>query len=299
MMLKFHSPWILLFGLAILGGASSAFAQSAATCMAPNQEADVKISDLHPTQPNVGLGEVLKKSKDLVGVDPTQGNLDDGDPVPVVVGPDGKLYVSDHHHFVLALLLAKNSDALVHVKTIENSFCGSCSPSNSQCIQDFWKHMTQAHLAYLCSNHDQPVRFSEIPESFGPDAVPVPLANDPYRTLVNVMRKVPPSYDPKKKPCLVRPTDDASAFFWEFRMAEKIRRHIPTEKDAELLSPQNAKTTKIPQDIIDAACTAWSQDSSDESCASKIAADPGLVAKGKSGASGASRLPAAGSPHRY
>ena len=274
---KFRRSWILGFLVATALGYTSAFAQAPANCRAKDQEADVMISDLHPTQPDVGLGEVLKKVKDLVSVDPTQGSLDGSDPVPVVVGPDGGLYVSDHHHFVLALLMAKNADALVHVKVLENDFCGTCSPSTTQCLQNFWAHMASAHLGYLCSNHDQPISYTQVPQGFGPNASPKPLGNDPYRTLVNVMRKTAPSYDPNGKPCLFRPTDDASAFFWEFRMAEKIRRHIPADKAAEILGPGNAKSAKPSQDIIDAACKAWSEDSSDDSCAARIAADPSLI----------------------
>jgi len=246
-------------------------------CRAKDSEADAAISELHPTQTAVGLGEVEKKRKELSGVDPSQGSKDDGEPVPVVVGPDGKLYVTDHHHFVLALLLATTDKALVRIKVLENGFCNTCSPSNDECVKEFWGHMAKEHLAYLSSSKAEPIRYTSLPPSFEPDASPK-LQNDPFRTLVNVMRKKPPTGD--DKPCLVRPADPRESYFWEFRMAERIKRQIK-QKDAEELAKDFPKTTKIPQNIIDAACKAWNEDNrldaNAKSCADKIADDPSLV----------------------
>jgi len=249
---------------------------AAVDCRTVNSQSDVAISTLHPTQPNVGLGEVEKKRKGLADADPDHGSLDDGEPVPVVVGPDGELYLTDHHHFVLALLLAKGEKALVRITVLENGSCQSCTPSNDTCVHEFWEHMTKDHLTYLCSDDDKPMRYTSLPRSFAPDASPK-LQNDPYRTLVNVMRKKPPTG--QTEPCLVRPEDPRTAYFWEFRMAEMIRRRIH-KHDADDLIQNYAETTKISQNLMDAACSAWNEEHRNpgaKTCAETIADDPSLV----------------------
>jgi hypothetical protein len=261
----------LILGMVAAAGWGCALA-SEGECRAAGQEADVRISALRPTQPNVGLGEVRKKAKKLQDSNPEQGGTDDGDPVPVVEGPDHTLYVADHHHFVLALNIA-HPNALVRIRVIESDFCKNCSPSNPKCTDGFWTHMVVQHLAYLCNAQDQPLAFTALPPSFDLGASP-PLQNDPYRTLVNVMRKTPPTG--AQDPCVKRPSGGPDAFFWEFRIAEKIRRNIAPAAAADLVK-RYSETVEIPQGIIDAACTAATTDASDVSCAQTIAAHPNLV----------------------
>ncbi len=232
----------------------------------------VPISELKPSQSAVGLGEVLKKSKKIKKKGVSSPATDDGEPVPVVVGPGGKLYVTDHHHFVKALQLAKGSSALVKVNVTNNDFCKSCPDEAAKCVDEFWVKLARNRQAYLCDTKDQPISYKELPESFAPDAKPRPLENDPFRTLVYVMRKKPMT---KGGSCLNRPSSGPSLMFWEFRIAERLRKSLSTASRALLTS--NSETTDLPQALIDSACSEVLKPDEIPACSDRVANDPAVI----------------------
>jgi hypothetical protein len=261
-----------IFFLILLCVSQAATAADGAKCRAVGGTYSVKILELKPTQPSVGVGEVLKKAKKLAQADPLVPSLDDGETIPTVVGPEGKLYVTDHHHFVKALQLAKGSNALVQIKVTNNSFCHSCATGAKTCVEDFWTKMVRNRLAYTCSKDDQPVSYTQLPSGFGPEAKPRALSNDPLRTLVYVLRKKSPSGG--YGPCVVRPETGPNLAFWEFRIAEKLRRSLPASVLTNLNSAENSQTTELSQQTIDAACRVLQSQTSSESCADISAARP-------------------------
>jgi len=76
----------------------------------------VKILSLRPTQITIGMREVVTKRRGWQDLD------DDSRPeflgnhmVPVVLGPNGKSYVIDHHHLVRALYEEKVDKILISI----------------------------------------------------------------------------------------------------------------------------------------------------------------------------------------
>ena len=63
----------------------------------------VPIAALRPTQNTVGMAEVDKKRRRWRGIEDKGGFLDDHT-VPVLLGPNRRRYVIDHHHLARALL---------------------------------------------------------------------------------------------------------------------------------------------------------------------------------------------------
>src|SRR5438046_10517137 len=64
---------------------------------------------LCPTQITVGMIEVRDKQQQLAALKPAdQEELLRAHPMPAVVGPRGKLYITDHHHLVWADFFRRN-----------------------------------------------------------------------------------------------------------------------------------------------------------------------------------------------
>ena len=60
---------------------------------------EVEIHKLRPTQITVGMIEVHDKRDKLKALKKgDQRDFMQGHPIPAVWGPDGKLYITDHHH---------------------------------------------------------------------------------------------------------------------------------------------------------------------------------------------------------
>ena len=63
------------------------------------------IDSLHPTQLTVGLLEVKEKRKHLASLSSkAQADFLAAHPMPAVIGPGKKLYITDHHHLARAAL---------------------------------------------------------------------------------------------------------------------------------------------------------------------------------------------------
>lgn len=95
--------------------------------------------------------------------------------IPAVVGPDTALFLTDHHHSALGLILADRSDPTdrLVIINITNNFASS-SP-----LSDFWTKMLSLSLAWLYDDKNA--------EPMHPNLIPTDLrrlVNDPYRSLV-------------------------------------------------------------------------------------------------------------------
>ncbi len=76
----------------------------------------VPVTDLHPTQMTVGFREVEIKRRQWRESDKeAQTKLLRRHVVPAVVGPKGRYYIVDHHHFTRALLEEKAPLVAVYV----------------------------------------------------------------------------------------------------------------------------------------------------------------------------------------
>ena len=100
---------------------------------------EVEIHRLRPTQVTVGLIEVRDKRAQLEALKKKeQRDFMELHPIPAVWGPDGKLYITDHHHLGRA---ASEADVDTGFFCIEGDF--------SKCpIAQFWPRMSENDWAH-------------------------------------------------------------------------------------------------------------------------------------------------------
>ena len=136
-----------------------------------------RVLDLRPTQFAVGMLEVEEKIAVVCAMKrKRQRAYVDDNPVPVVVGPRGDLYVVDHHHFLTVCYHCGIKK--VRVKIVDDL------SGRRMSYRQFWRWMFRSRNTYpFC-------RFGEGPR----EALYLPrdvrgLADDPYRSLAWFVRK--------------------------------------------------------------------------------------------------------------
>ncbi|NEX62859.1 ParB-like protein [Noviherbaspirillum galbum] len=158
-------PCFLLASLSLLltpAGAHAATPCSAATPV--DGVCEIRIADLHPTQPNVGLIQVEERAARMkTGLDGAK--LTASRPLPVVQGPDHGFYLTDGHHFVSTLLRVKAS-------TVTARVIGRIGDK-----ANFWRQMQDRHWVYLFDATGRPIKPSALPRRMDG------LGDDPYRSL--------------------------------------------------------------------------------------------------------------------
>jgi hypothetical protein len=167
---------------------------------------EVEIHRLRPTQVTVGLIEVHDKRARLeaLGKHERKEFLSDH-PIPAVWGPDGKLYITDHHHLARAAEEA----------AIDTGFFSVEEDFSKVPIAQFWPRMSAAHWAHPIDQNGKPVSFELIPDSL------LKLIDDPYRSLAGYVRDAG---------CY----DKSPTAFCEFQWADFFRARVrigPTRAD--------------------------------------------------------------------
>ena len=167
---------------------------------------EVEIHRLRPTQITVGLIEVHDKRARLEAMKKhEQKAFLEEHAIPGVWGPDGKLYITDHHHLGRALSEAGIDTGFF---SVEDDF--SKAP-----IAQFWPRMSAAHWAHPIDQHGQPRPFEAIPDHLEK------LIDDPYRSLAGYVRDAG-GYEKSPSP------------FCEFQWADFFRPRVtigPTRAD--------------------------------------------------------------------
>lgn len=143
-----------------------------------NTQCQVNIGDLHPTQANIGLYQVEYTKAWLKLIDsgksqifPSIDELLNQQIVPVVIGPEGILYMVDNHHTMRAIwdFYGGDPNIKVSIKFLQNW----------QDKPDFWAAMQANNYTYLGPPGEQ-INPREIPSSIGD------LTDDPYRAAVGM-----------------------------------------------------------------------------------------------------------------
>ena len=136
-----------------------------------------KVLDLRPTQFAVGMLEVDEKIKLVRGYDKKQTrDYIDENPVPVVTGPSGDLYIVDHHHFLAVCYH-------VGIKKVRVTIVKDLSKRRMS-YSAFWKWMFKSRNAYpYCQFGEGPRKALYLPKDIRG------LADDPYRSLAWFVRK--------------------------------------------------------------------------------------------------------------
>jgi hypothetical protein len=156
------------------------------------------VDHLHPTQITVGMIEVHDKQKRVqaLGHHERQEYLAEH-PIPAVFGPEGKLYITDHHHLARALWEAKVETGIFWV---EEDF-------SDLHHEAFWVEMDARRWV-----HPVDAAGKRLP----PDALPKHingLIDDPYRSLAGYVRNA-------------GGFEKTPTAFAEFLWADFFRRHI-------------------------------------------------------------------------
>ncbi|MGZ3768669.1 MAG: ParB-like protein [Bdellovibrio sp.] len=134
----------------------------------------ILVKDLHPTQMSVGLLEVRRKAKKIANFNKSErDSFLVKNPVPVVVGPSGDLFIIDHHHLSRAVLEAGHKH--VYIKKV-----GDFSSLNET---EFWNLMKTKGYVYLFDDKDKAITPKELPSQVKD------MQDDPYRSLAGVVRK--------------------------------------------------------------------------------------------------------------
>lgn len=135
---------------------------------------ELPVSETHPTQFAVGFLEVQKKVAKLK-------NMDGHDfekylrkhPAPVVVGPGGKLYITDGHHLGRALFEMGREDMSGEIIADFSDFT----------TEEFWTRMKASGWLFLYDENGLgPLDPSLLPETMSG------LHDDAYRSLASAVR---------------------------------------------------------------------------------------------------------------
>ena len=129
----------------------------------------IALDELRPTQMTVGYREVATKRREwheAGGKDRIK--LLRSHIVPAVIGPKGRHYIVDHHHFARALLEEKASHVGVYVLA-DLSHLGK---------DEFWTFLDNSDWCHAYDDKGRRRELSEIPKKL------TALDDDPYRSLV-------------------------------------------------------------------------------------------------------------------
>jgi hypothetical protein len=171
--------------------------------MAKLQFAQVK--SLCPTQLTVGFLEVEAKRKRLAALSgKDQAAMLQDHPMPVVIGPGKKLYITDHHHLARAAFDLKIDQA-----------CFEVDEDFSSMSQDkFWAEMDKQSWVHPLDHNGVRHRYGSIPPTLDK------LVDDVYRSVAGFVRDAG-GYD------------KTHTAFAEFIWADFFRRQIPIEDVTE------------------------------------------------------------------
>jgi hypothetical protein len=167
--------------------------------MSKIQEASLR--DLHPTQLTVGMIVVQDKKKHLEALSPAdRQNFMKAHPMPAVIGPQGTLYVTDHHHLGRAAFDAKATSAFFLVE----ADLSKCTP------EAFWKEMNENQWVHPLDENGVRHYYAAIPDRLNK------LVDDVYRSLAGYVRDA-------------GGFDKTPTAFAEFIWADFFRRSVPIE----------------------------------------------------------------------
>ena len=135
----------------------------------------VAIRDLKPTQMTVGMIEVARKRKSWAAKrDKDKSATLETHMVPVVLGPDGERYITDHHHLACALLREGQEEVYVTV-------IGDLHKAGRRY---FWNMMNYHGWTHPFDQKGHRCDYDELPKTVAD------MADDPYRSLSGALRNL-------------------------------------------------------------------------------------------------------------
>ncbi|WP_130471863.1 ParB/Srx family N-terminal domain-containing protein [Candidatus Magnetaquicoccus inordinatus] len=188
---------------------------------------ELPVEKIRPTQFSIGLVSVDCKRRQIEK-EMAHERLDEflrqeGRLVPVVLGPNRELFITDHHHLSTAIWRA---DIPHGHKYVYGYILQDWSEKDGD---HFWRDMIENHYTWLYDDKGEgPLNPYLLPKSIGD------ILNDPYRTLSRWLRDCGcyTKDSLKEKTHVVDisekylPSSQAKAFFIEFRWANFLRANV-------------------------------------------------------------------------
>ena len=166
----------------------------------------VPLTDLRPTQMTVGFREVeIKRRQWREADEEARAKLLRRHVVPAVVGPKGRYFIVDHHHFAKALLDEKATLIAVYI----------VADLEGLAKDEFWTYLDNSDWCHAYDADGKRCALADIPKSL------TELTDDPFRSLVGALIRA--------GGCAKNSTP-----FFEFLWADFLRRRIKAalvEKD--------------------------------------------------------------------
>jgi hypothetical protein len=160
----------------------------------------VPLTDLRPTQMTVGFREVeIKRRQWREADEEARAKLLRRHVVPAVVGPKGRHYIVDHHHFTRALL--EENAPLIAVYIVAD--LGNLAKD------EFWTFLDNSDWCHAYDAKGERCALSDIPKSLSD------MTDDPFRSLAGELIRAGGCAKSSKP-------------FSEFLWADFLRRRIKT-----------------------------------------------------------------------
>ncbi len=203
----------------------------------------MKVEDLHPTQFSVGGIAVDCKSK-KIEKKYKKGKLDgyladEKRHIPAAIGPDGRFYITDHHHLSTAVYRAKKGSwngkkQKVHINILVNFTTTGIS------MHEFWNRMEVWKNVWRFDENGKNVKDYEdkLPKMDMGD-----LKDNPYRTLSRWTRESCGYIKKGKDQCIpleASAGEPTAPNFMEFYWARFLREQLKVDND-ELNTPIKVK----------------------------------------------------------
>lgn len=171
----------------------------------------VRIRDLRPTQCTVGMLEVERKREEWCARRRDDaGQFLGAHMIPAVIGPEGRPWIIDHHHLVLAL----------HMENVEEVMVSVLAKLEHLPKRRFFAFMDAHNWLHPYDDDGKRRDWSELPRRVEK------LADDPYRSLAGEVRgaggyaKSPTPY---------------TEFLWADFFRDRIRRKMVEDQFAKAL----------------------------------------------------------------
>ncbi len=153
------------------------------SCNVQSQKGDVclcAISALHPTQSSVGMAEVKIKAEKLKEKAEKRSEADflaylrkHEKEEPVVIGPGGDFYITDHHHLARAL----------YEIGVAETYCAITDNLMDEQPDAFWRQLEANNEVYLKDQNGNPITPQNLPGSVKD------LSDNPFRSLAGAVRQ--------------------------------------------------------------------------------------------------------------
>ncbi len=135
----------------------------------------MRAGDIRPTQAVLGYLEVERKQEKIEDFGSRERNeYFQRNPVSVVIGPNGRVYAIDGHHFLRAVVEARGASEDVYVRVVAN-YSRFSKPV-------FWARMIERGFVYLFDENGEPIAVEDLPKDIRD------LKDDPFRSLAGAVR---------------------------------------------------------------------------------------------------------------